>query len=414
MILKLYTEFINKQNRLSLVKKSLSLFFVIGIIMSYNLWINDRDFPLFPIFDNLVFSKFWGWAIFLAQLMLLVSIFFSNRKRLVLLIYVIFSLSLIQDQLRWQPWVYLYLLAFLPFLLLNKDEDNILGISYLQCLLIGVYIWSGIHKFNLNFIDIAVENISVNFFRVSDLRTIDLIKSFGYIIPVFEILTGIFLWFSKTRRIGVLMAIFIHLFVLFYLSPFSMDGNYIVYPWNIEMIILVFLLFYKTENQINFGIERKPVKSVLIIALLLVLGLPIFNFIGLWDHYLSFSLYSEKTPNFYILSKNPIESEREYILPIDGMYGGEIISVGYWADKELNVPIYPESRIYQSFADLYIKKGKDKDLVFIESSIPLYERQIYNTYGRKRKKKEFCEFFYLTFDTPIYLDTTSMKITKQH
>jgi len=414
MILKLIRDLNVKENRLTLVKKSLVIFFLIGIVMSYNLWTNDRNFPLFPVFDNLVFSKLWGWAIFFAQLILLISVFFSNKKRLIFLIYVIFCFSLIQDQLRLQPWVYLYLLAFLPFLFITKDEDNYLGISYLQCLVIGVYIWSGIHKFNLNFIDIVVENISVNSFRVYDVSIINFIKSFGYVIPVFEILTGLFLWFSATRRIGILMAIFTHLFVLYYLGPYSMDSNYIVYPWNIEMIILVILLFYKTGDKISFGIERRFIKNVFRLALILVLGLPVFNFIGLWDHYLSFSFYSGKAPDLYILTKNPTELEHKYFLPIEGMEGGEIISVVNWASMELNVPFYPESRIFKSFIELYEKDVKGNDFVFIESSMPLYERQIYNTYGSKRKKKEVSKFFFLTFDNPIYLDTTSMKVLKQY
>ena len=62
---------------------------------------------------------------------------------------------------------------------------------------------------------------------------------------------------------------------------------------------------------------------------------PILNLFGYWNHYLSFSLYSNKLSRFYIAVE---ESEihkidkrfNNYFAKIPGLQGGEIIEIDKW------------------------------------------------------------------------------------
>ena len=120
--------------------------FAVSLILSFNLWGNNRTFPLFPIFDIQI-----NWIHKIAQYGFLILIFICiliPGKKLIksFLIFLVFLISL--DQIRLQPWVYFTILCLIPFAFKNKQ---ITRFNYLRILFIVVYIWSGIHKLNEKF-----------------------------------------------------------------------------------------------------------------------------------------------------------------------------------------------------------------------------------------------------------------------
>ena len=174
-----------------------------------------------------------------------------------------------------------------------------------QIVLIGIYLWSGIHKFNSNFIDLTFTNILTNLFQIKNEKIINIIRYSGYLVPIIEVFIAVALTIPKLRTLGVLLVVSVHTFILVYLSPLGVDDNSIVYPWNIAMILLTALLFYKQKNDaasIIQGSIQMKLLSVLLIVLVLIL--PLLNFINKWDSYLSFSLYSDKITLHYAAIEN--------------------------------------------------------------------------------------------------------------
>jgi hypothetical protein len=364
------------ERRITLVRKTIVLFFLAGILMSFHLWVADRTFPLLPVSDALLFLHY-PFDYILAFLLMagLCLGFFFEKKIIAWTTLVLLTFLLLQDQNRLQAWVYMYALLLALFVIPGKSSrENIL--TGARIIIAGIYIWSGIHKLNPNFIDVTFQNILVGLFGIKSESLIAGISPFGYCIPVLEIAAGLFLLFPKFRNASVWMILATHIFILVYLSPIGINTNSVVYPWNIAMMALVFLLFYGTKDKLE--LNRKPVAGI-IATILVAWVLPSLNFFGLWDHYLSFSYYSSKPSLFYIIVSDEEcdkidPSLSTYFVPANKIQGGKILDINKWALAEMNVPFYPQNRVFKilgrSFCDDGIEEAK---IFFLELPPPLKE-----------------------------------------
>jgi len=357
--------------------------------MSFNLWGVERNFPVLPIF---IFFKTTIIAINKIALSILIgsliSVVLFDRKNSIFFLFTSLLYLLLEDQMRWQPWVYIYILTLFPFLF-NTSKKN--KINFLRMLFIGIYIWSGIHKLNPFFNELIIESFAVDFFRIQNLTFINLFKTFGYTVPILEIVSGVLLYFTSTRKNAALFIGSMHLFILLYLSPFAMNGNYIVYPWNIFMIIVVFLLFYNSTDKIKFSCSIWRKHKIIYTVLAFILTAPFLKFIGLWDNYTSFSLYSGDISNLYILSERSIPQLKKHEILQKHLYYGKIIDLGKWATYELMVPIPPEERIFNQLAKKLTLSNRK--FFFLETKTPLWERKTLDKYSLKkeREKKEWIQ-----------------------
>ncbi|MDN5201797.1 hypothetical protein QQ008_10500 [Fulvivirgaceae bacterium BMA10] len=261
--------------------------------------------------------------------------------------------------------------------LVFKGNGNV-RLNYFRIILIGTYLWSGIHKINPSFIEIAYPSIMEGLFGMTDPDFVESTRILGYGIPVVEILISFGLFFPRSRHIAVYFAILSHLFILWYLGPLGINQNSIVYPWNIAMILMVWILFFNSEDKIVF-LKQQPYKwKILNLKIILLVWIfPVFNFIGYWDNYLSFSLYSEKMTDMYVaIEENELQKFKDRFdncfVELEGITGGKIIDINKWALKELNVPVYPETRIYKQIAEVFCGYNISQDkLIFIEATRPL-------------------------------------------
>ena len=172
------------EQRLIFARKAICLFLLLGMILSFNLWKADRFFPLSPFVEGLNESNTRLNYFLLTVLALsLVAVFFSNKVIFLRIALCFLIVILLQDQQRWQPWVYFYLLALLPFAIDSGLKQPISALICLQIVILGIYLWSGIHKFNSNFIDITFTNILTNFFQIKNEKIISVVKYGGYLVP---------------------------------------------------------------------------------------------------------------------------------------------------------------------------------------------------------------------------------------
>lgn len=347
--------------------------------MSYNLWTSERFFPMIPYFDMIPDIQYPFDIVLLIFLIILLTLgVFIGRQKVFILLFGMLIFFLLQDQMRWQPWVYLYILILLPFL--KKDVNNVSKelINYFQIILVGMYVWSGLQKLNPNFIEFTFIDMLTRLLNIEDTATINNISKLGYSIPIAEILIGLCLAIPKFRNAGVYFALLTHIFILIYLSPLGINYNPIVYPWNIAMMIIVFLTFYEYNQRLILWQKRKIKLQILnLLVIIMIWILPTLNMFDKWDHYLSFSLYSGKPNDFYIaVEENELKKMAKrydpYFVKIEGMIGGEIIDVNKWSMEELNVPIYPQTRVFKKLGKSFCNLGiADDKLIFIEYEKPL-------------------------------------------
>lgn len=194
--------------------------------MSYNLWINTRAFPVIPISPNLssLSAPFDGIVLILFLGLLVLSCIFQKRFLIWASLFLLLVL-LVQDQMRWQPWVYIYILFLIPFGFKSSASKKF-NYTYFQLILIGIYLWSGIHKFNMNFVDIIFPRLMLDAFNLNLIKY----KLFGFAIPLLEIGIGIGFFFRKTRKLAFLLVVGMHLFIVFSIQIKNGISNSVIIP----------------------------------------------------------------------------------------------------------------------------------------------------------------------------------------
>jgi len=291
------------ENPLILSKKRLDWIFrilLIGLasqmLLSFRLWWKPNgSLPYLPIFET---AGQWleqiSILLFPVFLLLIVACLTKPQKRIYLQLLFISALILVLGNIhRLQVWFYFYGLLLILFLWKTKVSDENL-LSTMKVMVAGVYLWSGIHKFNIFFAkDIFPWMIEPLGITTSSWQ--------AYAAGGFEMLIGIGLLFQPTRNLTVILSLIFHLTILGLLGPFGHHWNIVVWPWNLVMPILVFLLFYKTTSN-NFGNIRSSFRQfpIGIFLLALVWILPAFNYIGFTPEQLSFKMYAGTHPEMVL------------------------------------------------------------------------------------------------------------------
>ena len=170
-----------------------------------------------------------------------------------------------------------------------------------------------------------------------------------------EIFTGCGLLLKRTRGLCVWLAVLIHASVL---TLFIWQGrNSIVWAWNVALAIIVFILFRRSDASTwrTFTASDAPgapgrIAQVLTVACTL---LPALSFFGLWDMYLSGALYSGNTPVAVVRVDEQVYGRlpgaaKQQVFTTRG--GERVLPQHEWAMAELNVPPYPEPRVYRQVA----------------------------------------------------------------
>ena len=360
-------------SHIRLITRIIAIACITGMLLSYKLWSGERSFPLSPVlelipslpkpFDSILFG-------FTLILLLLISISRNPQKYIIAFLVCALILAIL-DQNRWQPWFYQYLLMFFVLSFFNyrcDDTRHLEAIKTIFKLLIAaVYFWSGLQKMNPNFVaDTYPWLMEPLADRIGE-TTIKNIDWFGNLFPIIETLTGIALFFSPVKKVAVVLLLLMHLFILFVLGPFGHNYNPVVWPWNIAMMGISFILFFNNESiSISQIMETLRYHSLKIVFALFLM-LPLFNFVNLWDSYLSHNLYSGNTSNGVIYISDSLETKlpekiRKYSL---GELNQNQITIKYWCMMELGVPAYPEKRNFESITSTFYKYATDSSEVYL-------------------------------------------------
>lgn len=212
---------------LQLFKVAICLALLAGVIISHRLWIGERGFPQLPLFTHDL-PEWMSSFIFLGFVVATLATTLTPNRIWpgVMLIFAAILVAL--DQLRLQPWFYLYLFMIVP--LLSRTSDRIFASGYMLIITAGVYLWSGFHKLNGDFLEGFYTQL-VEFFLRGRLDPRSYFgKGLGYGIGIFEMALGAGLLFRSLRKIAVVCGVLMHLIIILYLALQSGQGNMIVIP----------------------------------------------------------------------------------------------------------------------------------------------------------------------------------------
>ncbi len=332
----------NTTTRLLYLRIALAAGTIAGMVLSHRLWLSGRSYPLTPVFPLLKpIPSPLDKVLFAATLLALAASALTPR-----LIPVFASLAVflaLGDQSRLQPWFYEYFFLLLGVAFASPNACRLIVAS--------TYFWSGIQKFNAGFISDVFPWMLEPFLRHLPQRAHAAVHPLSLAAPFLELLIGIAL-LSKIFRTGAIVAaVAMHGFILIALGPGGQNYNHVVWPWNAAMVSFVIILFWKSgesPRKILFGEGRFHIAVLLLFALA-----PALSFLGYWDHYLSAAMYtSNRNQATIFISDKMLDRLPDPIADYARVETPDLdsIDISEWSATELNVPPYPEVRVYKNIA----------------------------------------------------------------
>jgi len=361
---------LNTETRVRWIHRAVCLFFLIGIGMSLPLWAGERLFPHIPVFSGVEMpgAVHWVPAGLLATALVINMVQLKKLWAVALLVLIV--LIILPDQMRLQPWVFVYFLVLFPLSLVALTAKNAATLlNYVQILLIGVYVWSGLHKFTQSFIDIIYPLLLKGLFKISDDSYLLEVREWGYLLAAVELSIGIGLVFPKTRNVAVIGAVFTHLLIIAWVL--IGNPNYTILPWNVAMIAVVILSSWNVKNRISLWPATAPGLRWATAALALLIWLmPVLNIKNKWDAYLSFNLYTERISHMYVgLRQQALEGIdprlSDYYAEENLIEEGRVIDVEKWSFDELKVPVYPALRVHKAIGRYFCKAPANADQIML-------------------------------------------------
>ncbi|HEY4921041.1 MAG TPA: hypothetical protein VII40_13125, partial [Xanthobacteraceae bacterium] len=279
------------------LKTIVILAFCLGLAMSPHLWIGPRSYPLAPVFDFLPPAVHPVDDVLFAVLFALAgAILVAPRPQkfmgAFLAVIVIFCLL---DQTRWQPWVFLYGFLLATLALFSWDSEDAAGrnraLDIARLIMAGTYLFSGLQKINQNFMQ--------NDFPWIVSPVTDLLPAaapelhwLGTAAPFIQVAFALGLLTRRFRRISLIVAVAMHVFILAMFGPLGLNWNNIIWPWTAAMAVIDILLF-NTKQEFSWrDIVWSGPHPCHAAILVVFIGLPLLSFVNAWDSYLSAALYS--------------------------------------------------------------------------------------------------------------------------
>jgi hypothetical protein len=337
------------ENRLVWLKRGIVAALAAGLLLSAKLWVSTREYPLVPLLDFVPPLPYpLDYLLFgLLGALLVGVLLFRGRLEgaFVVAALALAVLLVLQDQGRLQPWFYQYsfMLAAVGFSNLGRLSTEG-AMNACRLIVAFTYLWSGLQKAHVSFAENVYPWLIEPLASHLPSGAASALGHGAYAVPVMEAAIGLGLLVRPLRKPAVVGAILMHAFILFTIGPWGHDWNSVVWPWNVAMVVFALILFWRPPDNPSLLAVVKPGGSTFrAVVLVLFAFMPTLNFFGLWDSYLSASLYSGST-------------EEGHVYATDGS-SRTSTSVTSKAMEEMNVPAYPEERVYKRvFADMWCEK----------------------------------------------------------
>ncbi len=344
-------------SRLLWLKTTVILVFGVGLWMSRALWIGPRSFPLAPL--SSLFPAIGDAAaagLYVALLVLAAIALVAPKPGWPIAAFLaVIAAFCLMDQTRWQPWVFQYSFLLAAMALYSWDDADAEGekrtLNVVRLIVAFTYIYSGLQKVNLNFMENdfpwLVQPIT-HLLPSSD----RFVRGFGMAVPFIQVAFGIGLLTRRFRRVSLVLAVAMHLFILAMFGPLGLDWNDIVWPWTAAMAVFDLLLFSGAEfswrELLWSGSDRRHLAAIVLFAVL-----PAFSFFNLWDSYLSSALYSGNLTEAQIYLSDGGKASLPAAIASRAAHTSpdtNVLNLQRWAIEDLNVTPYPETRVYKAIA----------------------------------------------------------------
>jgi hypothetical protein len=344
----------DNDHRLYVVRLSVLLALLAGVIISAPVWTATRAFPLAPVVGAISVIVNPLSPVLYALLLgaLIYGILDPVPARSAIPILAILILFVLADLNRLQPWLYMDALLLVGLCLTHRGGQSGKERAWVVCgfVVAALYFWSGLLKANGAFVLFVFPQIVAKF---AGEDAAAMLAPLAYGAPVAEALLGVGLLLPRFRNLAVVGAVAMHAVLLLVLGPLGISFNPVVWPWNVELPLIAAALFWKNPSPLLPHVFRGSLSFAKAIAVLCGV-MPALNYLGLWDDHLSASLYSGLTKDGVFVFNGdaamrlPDEISKRVRPYRQFLFG---LDMNEWAMDELRVPPYPERRVYAAFEE---------------------------------------------------------------
>jgi hypothetical protein len=342
--------------------------FAAGLLLAPRLFLATRSYPRAPVLDSWPsLAAPFDVVVLGGLLAALCGVALAPRPRWWAAAATVLALVLaLEDQSRWQPWFYQYVVV-LAALAAARDSDD--AIAAWRAVLVGLYLWGGIQKLNSTFMTHVFPWLVEPLTSVLPAGLDGLLFRGWIVVPALEIAVAAGLLVARLRNAAVVAAVATHVVVLGLLGPLGHGTNTVVWPWNAALATLVALLFWNEGDAAGLHVLAPRRLGAAAAALVLFLILPASSFAGRWDAYLSGALYSGNVQvaalsiTADVAARLP-EPARRHVAR--NRAGANVLDVWEWSMGELGVPSYPEDRVFRAVArDVCRLAGDPADVALV-------------------------------------------------
>ena len=344
--------------RLTGLKVTVVVGFCLGLVLSAPLWIGPRSYPTAPIIGALpVLDGIAAQILFAALMALAVAILAAPRPRLFIAAFAaVVAAFCALDQTRWQPWVFQYEFLLVALAAFSWDRDDAAGrdrtLNIARLVVACTYVFSGLQKLNANFVDTEFPWIVEPVTRLIPWLG-EPLHLFGVAVPFIQVAFGVGLITRRFRRISLIVAVAMHVFILAMFGPAGHDWNEAVWPWTAAMAAFDILLFAGAADVAPRDILWTPRSPCHAAALALFVAAPLLSFFNAWDSYLSAALYSGNVTEAQIYTTDAAKAALPATIArylVHTSPDTNVINLQRWAFEDLRVAPYPEARVFKSIA----------------------------------------------------------------
>lgn len=331
---------------------------VLAATILMTLWLGRRAFlgdPLFAPLPVLGWPSSLPWPIAVAWLGLLIAavavlpLAGHRRARVAALWCGLFVARSMWDEVLWQPYFLQYVAMVAAVAVARCGAPPASALAGCRLIMASIYLWSGIAKLNPVFLGAGIPSLLRPLWPT---LSPDFLAGWSFVIPLLEIGLGLGLMLGRARRASLAGATLMHASLLAYLGPWGLDYNPIVWPWNVAMVLFLWILFPGAPRASLLWVRGSRFHHA---TLLLFTLCPALAYLGLWPAYLSFSLYSYDYHYAAMLVKPALlgrlpESARSRLQGgPTGDYAGYIV-IPHWSEASLGLFAPPEPRVYRRIA----------------------------------------------------------------
>jgi hypothetical protein len=211
-----------------------------------------------------------------------------------LLASVILALLCGMDELRLQPWAWLFMLCGMLLFWARRSDgrngDKFLA-QHLRLLLVGLYFWAAAHKLNAGFFEHTMP-FFLEPFGINDPGPWQLGLA-GILVIASEMALALLLALAgKFDKLALRLGVGLHLGIILILGPAGQNYDPNVWTWNLLQAALLVLLLYKGgSNQPLLTLLKNKARPTLALAAL-VLAMPALHIVNLAPANLSWALYA--------------------------------------------------------------------------------------------------------------------------